>query len=113
MSWSFTVNGSVQDFKLTPAVTGEFELLNPAYPADMELALYVARSMGMKTATCTGFRTPSPYGGPDTIGVNVMGTVEASDWFDHVKRNIQSGPDPSDAETAKRYQEHLNEPEMP
>lgn len=108
MSWSFTINDVVQGFEIPPAVIEEFRRENEAYPADMELALKLAQEIGMKTATLTGYRTPSPYGGPDSIGVSVMGTIEGSDWFRHVKANIEAGPDQSDAATAARYQEHLN-----
>lgn len=93
MSWSFTVNDVVQGFEIPPAVTEEFRRENEAYPADMLLALKLAQEMGLKTATLTGYRTPSPYGGPDSIGVSVMGTIEASDWFGYVKANIEAGPD--------------------
>jgi hypothetical protein len=94
MSWAFTLNGAVEDYQLDPALTGLFGTINEAYPADMELGLRLAKDMGLKTANISGFRTPSPYGGPDTIGVNVVGTIEAEDWFGYVKANIAAGPEP-------------------
>jgi hypothetical protein len=93
MSWSFTLNGIVQDYELEPLLIEEMATQHPAYPADMQLALSLAKAAGLKTAACTGYRTPNPYGGPEAIGLSVMGTVEPVDFNAYVQANIAEGPD--------------------
>jgi hypothetical protein len=93
MSWSFTVMGSVQEYRLTEDLIEIFAAVNPVYPSDMQRALSLAQETGLRTAVCTGYRTPNPYGGPEAISITVMGTVEPVDWHALVKGVIFSGPD--------------------
>jgi hypothetical protein len=93
MSWSFTVNETMQQYELTEKLTGEMGAVNADYPADMAVALTAAKALGLSSGTLSGFRTPHPYGGPDSIGIAVMGTVEATDWHENVRSVIAAGPD--------------------
>lgn len=105
MSWSFSVNGTLQDYELSPDLIESMQAVDPEYPHDMRLALGLAKMAGLKSATVSGFRTPNPYGGPETIGYSVMGTIEPDNWQETVKANIAHGPD--DAATEREYQRHL------
>jgi hypothetical protein len=93
VSWSFTIDGVVQDFVLPAALVEEFLRMHAMYPQDMQLALELAVKAGFRTAVCTGFRTPSAYGGPETTGITVMGLTEPVGFNAHVLSNIMEGPD--------------------
>jgi hypothetical protein len=93
MSWSYTVLGKVQDFVLPADLIEEMSTQHIAYPADMQRALDLAKVTGLMSATCTGGRTPNPYGGPETIDISVMGTVEPVDINEMIRQIIKKGPD--------------------
>jgi hypothetical protein len=93
MSWSFTVNGSVQEFVLPVALVERMATVHIMYPYDMQLALGMAKNAGLKSATCTGIRTPNPYGGAEVIDISVRGTVDAVDFNEMIKSLIASGPE--------------------
>jgi hypothetical protein len=97
MSWSFTIDEVVQDFVIPAPLVEEFLRMHPMYPQDMQLALDLAVKAGFRSAVCTGFRTPSAYGGPDTIGITVMGLAEPVSFNAHVLSNIMEGPDGSES----------------
>jgi hypothetical protein len=74
MSWQITVNdidriadGAADDVLATVGSD------NPEYIYDATLALVCARDAGLVSATLSGGRTPSPYGGPDTVVISVIG----------------------------------------
>jgi hypothetical protein len=91
--WSFSVNEIMQDYEMSEALLEEMGAINPLYPQDMADALITAKQLGLSSGTLSGFRTDSPYGGPQTAGISVMGTAEPVNWQDAVKANIARGPD--------------------
>lgn len=95
MSWSYTVNGSIQDFVLPASLVEDMATQHLEYPADMLKALKLAQSLGMKSAVCTGFRTPNPYGSeyPEVMEITVKGTAMPADMSHMIKAAIASGPD--------------------
>ena|SRR5579871_1611710 len=93
MSWSFTLNGSVQDYKLPLWLIQDGLRGHAAYPGDMQLGLDMARQMNLKSATITGYRTPNPYGGPETVSITVLGFHDAVDMNDLIRAIVTSGPE--------------------
>jgi hypothetical protein len=73
MSWSITVD-DLQDVPGLPdSVLAGAARDNPAYELDARLAFQAAKDAGLVSATLSGGRTPSPYGGPDTVVISVLG----------------------------------------
>lgn len=72
-SWSITVN----DLDQIDTLPGE--IYDKACGDDAELqgdalaAFVSAKERGLVSATISGGRTPSPYGGPDTVVITVVG----------------------------------------
>lgn len=93
MSWSFSVNENMQDYTITDDLAESMRAVDARYPLDMEITLRAAKAMGLKSGTLSGFRTSSPYGGPESVGLSVMGTIEPVNWQETVRRNIGQGPD--------------------
>lgn len=90
MSWSYTINGVVQDFELPADLIERMAATNLAYPADMFLALEIAKRAGFASAVCTGFRTPSPYGTDEAVMISVQGTAAPVDFNDMIKDMIKT-----------------------
>ena len=92
MAWSVTVNdiGSYEGFDLE--IQEGLASQHPSYPRDADMALRLARDLGLGSATLAGSRTPSPDGGPDVVDVAVHGMPGVSSFLDEMKRIIASGP---------------------
>jgi len=74
VSWSITVNDLQQVTDGLPDyMLKAIAIDNPAYEADAGLAFECAQAAGLVSATLSGGRTPSPYGGPDTVVISVIG----------------------------------------
>lgn len=93
MSWSYIINGSVQEYELDRLVIEDAATQHLGYPADMLLALRIAKAAGFRTCVCTGFRTPNPYGGDETAEITVRGTAMPVDYIEMTRRLIAEGPD--------------------
>lgn len=91
--WSFTINGNVQEYELHPVDIEDAATRHLGYPADMLLALRIAKEAGFASCVCTGFRTPNPYGGPEVAEISVRGTAMPVDYNEMMKRVIAQGPD--------------------
>lgn len=73
VSWQLTVN-DLDDIQALPdSVLDSVGTDNPAYTADAGLAFKCAKQAGLVSVTLSGGRTPSPYGGPDTVIISVVG----------------------------------------
>lgn len=93
MSWSFTVNGNIDTFTLPVDLIEYMLTQHVEYASDMGYALDLAKRIGLKSATCTGYRTPNPYGGPEVVQISVMGAKEPVDFNDLIRSLIASGPE--------------------
>lgn len=107
MSWSITVEDLDQ---IDPAPPHELEQKfsklaedNPEYENDAYQAFALARECGLVAATLSGGRTPSPYGGPDSVVIAVTGFSSRAeghavpksrvDFYAQTRDNIFAGPD--------------------
>lgn len=106
MSWSVTVEG-VQDIQDLPhTILAKIGEDNARYEADAVWAFHLAKNAGLVSATLAGARTPSMYGGPDTVIISVHGfdshrvahAVEKKSHDDMVRDEIFSGPEAVDEE---------------
>lgn len=88
------------------------------YPADMELALNVAKKARLSSAVLTGGRTPNPYGDDEVVDISIRGMAKAVSFDAAMLRNIHAGPDdmaraqpaqaiPPDSVTAQEYYDRL------
>lgn len=92
MSWSVTVN-NLQEYKLfTPDIVEKMMTQHIAYPNDMMLALELAKKAGLKSASLTGGRTPSPYGTDEVVDISIRGMCEATDFVTAIKKILEAGP---------------------
>ena len=73
MSWSLTVDDLDQVDQLPDELLSRVGSDNPLYSIDARLAFTVACAAGLVSATLSGGRTPSPYGGADTVVISVVG----------------------------------------
>lgn len=71
MSWHVTVNEMQMVEGLPPEVLAHVALDNPSYKLDVQAAFDAARKLGFRSATLSGGRTPSPYGGPETVVIAI------------------------------------------
>lgn len=73
MSWALTID-NLQDMLILPLNKLEdISTDNPEYEHDAQLAFAMAKQAGLVSATISGGRTPSPYGGPATVVIAVSG----------------------------------------
>lgn len=93
MSWSATVQNVQEYEKLDPETEEYFSSQHAAYPRDFASALQLAKSIGLKSATLSGGRTPNPYGGDEIIDVSVRGTPVYNDFLLEMREIIGAGPD--------------------
>lgn len=73
MSWAITINDLDVTGELPDEIYEKAAKDNPEYEHDARLAFELAKSAGLVSATISGGRTPSPYGGPDTVTISVVG----------------------------------------
>jgi hypothetical protein len=93
MSWSITINNLPDYAGFTTDVIEQMLTQHMAYPADMALALEVARKAGLASASLSGGRTPNPYGDDEVVIITVTGMGAAQDFESAMRRNIAAGPD--------------------
>jgi len=91
MSWSITVNKPL-DIPNLNKFHEEFATINPMYPIDMELALNVAKSLGLGSATLAGGRTPMIYSADEVVMISVTGSANATDFLATMQEEIKHGP---------------------
>ena len=92
MSWSITFNKIDQDTQIPADVIEAMMTQHIMYPADMAVALNVAKSQGIKSGTLTGMRTPNPAGGPEVIDISIRGLADAVDFNSVIKDILSAGP---------------------
>lgn len=73
MSWIITVNDLDQIDDLPDETYRNAAKDNPVYEADARLAFRMAKEAGLVSAAISGGRTPSMYGGPDSVVISVVG----------------------------------------
>ena len=101
MSWSVTVNDiGKMTYQLPESVMAQISRDNPLYEQDASLAFALAKAAELSSATLAGGRTPSPYGGPDTVVFSVVGFAstpdsEGSEFNETMTRTITSEADTS------------------
>lgn len=109
MSWAITINDLDNIDKLPPEVYEKACAEHPEYREDAEHAFAVAKYRGLVSATISGGRTPSPYGGPDTVTISIVGfnsrdvghavpPMVGRDFNVAMLDTIFNGPDPDDDE---------------
>jgi hypothetical protein len=107
MSWAITVNDLDQIDDLPDEIYYNASKDNPVYEADARLAFRAAKDAGLVSATLSGGRTPSMYGGPDTVTISVVGfdsraeahavpPISGRNFNAAVLGNIYAGPDLED-----------------
>jgi hypothetical protein len=103
MSWSVTVN-NIPDYEDFPIEQEEFfTSLHPSYARDAVYALTIAKTIGLKSATLSGSRTPNPYGGDEIVVVSIMGTPIYNDFIQEMKEIIRAGPGP-ESDLARHFE---------
>ncbi len=125
MSWSITINDLDQIEELPDELYDKACRDNTDYYGDANAAFNLAKQAGLVSATISGGRTPSPYGGPDTVVVSVVGfnnrnvghavpPIAARDFNGTVLSNILSGPDDDRSDEAiEDMADHLGYPSRP
>lgn len=99
MSWSVTVNDLQDVTELPEDVLAKLADDNVYYAYDAKLAFTAAKTGGLTSATLSGGRTPSPYGGPDSVVISVVGfagpgeghAVPRHDFYREVMNSINAG----------------------
>lgn len=111
-TWAVVINdlGTYEGFDLGMLNTQRVE--HPSFPEDMFLALDMARALNLRSCVLSGMRHDTPYGNDELVDVSVKGFMADGDFTGSMKRVIESGPqpaeaDPPDAVTAANYMEHL------
>lgn len=100
MSWS-VVFDDLSINQIPDNIWQEVGKDNPLYRQDLEIAFNAALKAGLVSATLMGGRTPSPYGGADTVLISIHGfdsyaigeAVVKRGHDDQVRDNILAGPD--------------------
>jgi hypothetical protein len=95
MSWSFTINDppGVAEFELPEALLADMSRAHALYPLDMAIALDMAKRAGLRTATCTGMRTPSPYNSDEVVDISIRGMLIARKFNEAMRKVVLSGPE--------------------
>lgn len=102
MSWSVTVNDLDKTSMLPGTALDTAGKDNPAYRDDAITAFKAAKRAGLVSATLSGGRTPSPYGGPDSVVISVVGfdsravghaVPPPGDFNASMRATILAGPD--------------------
>lgn len=107
MSWSITINDLDTIEQLPDEVYDSACADHEEYRDDAEFAFMTAKGRELVSATISGGRTPSPYGGPETVVICVTGftshaeghavpPMTARSFNDSVLDNIYVGPDAED-----------------
>lgn len=105
MSWSVTIDDLDTIDPANPRLDQVLRKLsedNPAYENDARQAFRAARASGLVSATLSGGRTPSPYGGPVSVVIAItgfdsraVGHAVAKPFYQQTRENIAAGPDKS------------------
>jgi hypothetical protein len=97
MSWAVIVQ-NLQDFEGFDVETTQ-KLLSShiMYPFDADLALRLAKSAGLKSATLAGSRTPNPYGPDEVCDISVHGFVNATDFVSAMTQLVSRPATPDTA----------------
>jgi hypothetical protein len=104
MSWTVTVNNLDSTSLLPEKALETAGKDNPAYRDDAITAFKAAKRAGLVSATLSGGRTPSPYGGADTVVICITGFDSravghavsrevAADFNRTMRETILAGPD--------------------
>lgn len=109
MTWAITINDLDKIDELPSEIYDKACGENVEYQGDALGAFVTAKERGLVSATISGGRTPSPYGGPDTVIISIVGfnnhneghavpPMAARDFNSEVLRNIGAGPDDEEDE---------------
>lgn len=100
MSWSVTLNDLEDMTELPEETLRKISEDNPAYRDDALVAFKTVNEMGLVSATLSGGRTPSPYGGPDTVVLSIIGFSDhrvghavEKNFNETMRQTIYWGPD--------------------
>lgn len=107
MSWAITINDLDTLEQLPDEIYDSACAENPEYDGDARYAFSLAKARGLVTAAISGGRTPSPYGGPDTVTISIVGfnnrneghavpPPASRDFNATMMNNILYGPDIDD-----------------
>lgn len=118
MSWAITINDLDTLDQLPDEIYDSACAENPEYDGDARFAFNLAKERGLVMATISGGRTPSPYGGPDTVTVSIVGfnnrneghavpPLHSRDFNQAVMDAIRFGPDPDEDEIEPYWNERL------
>lgn len=91
MTWSFVLNDISQD--IPEHLIEQQGLEHPQYPADIRLALKLARDAGIKSGAITGMRLPNPYNTDEVVDISIRGRMLSDDFVTDTTRDILAGPD--------------------
>ena len=103
-SWSITVNDLDQIEELPEDIFLKACGEDAELQSDAHSAFISAKERGLVSATISGGRTPSPYGGPDTVVITVVGfnnrneghavpPITGRDFNSTMVSTILAGPD--------------------
>lgn len=93
MGWSVTVTDPKSYKKFETDIQELWAREHEGYPYDADLALEVARKIGLNSATLSGGRTPIPGSEDEVVVITITGTVKDYDFLAAMRRAIVSGPD--------------------
>lgn len=103
-SWSITVNDLDQIEELPEDIFLKACGEDAELQSDAHSAFISAKERGLVSATISGGRTPSPYGGPDTVVISIVGfnnrseghaipPITGRDFNSTMVSTILAGPD--------------------
>jgi len=112
MSWAITINDLDKIEELPDELYDKACRDNREYYGDANAAFNLAKEAGLVSATISGGRTPSPYGGPDSVVVSIVGfnsraeghavaPMAARDFNRATMDNILAGPDDGEDENGE------------
>lgn len=79
--------------RIPEALAADMSRAHKMYPTDMQLALDCARGAYLRSFTCSGGRTVSPYTGDEYVSITVMGSPDTDKILESVRQTILGGPD--------------------
>jgi hypothetical protein len=93
MGWSANIDDLLNYDRFPTSLQELWAREHIAYPRDADLLVMTALSLGLRSATVAGGRTPLPEP-PDEeiVMLSIMGTAKSSDFLGLVMRQIQKGP---------------------
>jgi len=102
MGWSVTVTDPNSYEQFPGDIHEQWAREHEAYPHDADVALRMAKELGLHSVSLGGGRTPVPYGDDEIVAITITGTVNSKDFLNTVQKAILAGPS-DDTPVARHY----------